>query len=384
MAFVLLLCAGLYKGSSAEYDKLSSRLGDVDKPELSDIIDMESLEKSYASGPWKKEDLIDINGAAAKAIGMKGYFGRDGIYVCDNGYLVNIYPETSTDYEFEQVVSFKKFCDENGINLLYVNEPVKYIDDQSITDEFGLETFSNRNADKLVARLRDAGVPVVDLRENIKSEGLDSYDLFYRTDHHWTTRATLWAVPIIMKGLNDYCGYDIDLSIYDEENYNMTDLKDCWLGEQGRKIGVTYAGLDDFTIITPDFPTSYTFKSKDGNSKGCFKGFMKESRFNTEKSVYDVPSWHYGYRERDCINNNVEEGNVFLLGDSYAATAEPFMTLGVHSMDSKRRRSLPDDFDIRQYILDHGYDTVIIQYAQLMIGAHDNGDSDNAKMFKFD
>lgn len=384
LTFVLILGAGFSRGIISEYREFSSEVGDINNIVLEDFIDTESLKKNFGSGPWNKHTLIDLNGYIAKTIGVKDYYGNEGIYVSDNGYIVGIYPESSTDYEFNQVVAFKKFCDENDIKLLYVNEPIKYTEDQEITEEFGLETFSNRNADKLIARLRNAGVPVVDIRDSIKQDGINPYSLFYKTDHHWTTRATLWATPVVMKGLNDYCGYDIDLSIYDTNNYIMKDLKACWLGEQGRKIGAAYVGLDDFTIIETNYPTSYSFKTDDGAVKGSFDGFINDKRFNLDKSVYNTPSWHYAYCERDCINNTVSDGKVLLIGDSYARTAEPFMSLSVHEMDTIIRRDMAEDFDLRQYVLDRGYDSVIIQYAQLMIGAHDDIDSDNYLMFKLD
>lgn len=67
-------------------------------------------------------------------------------------------------------------------------------------------------------------------------DGLDIYDMFYRTDHHWTTRSGLWATGVLAKTLNEKCGYQIDCSRYNESNYSFTEYKDAWLGEQGRVI----------------------------------------------------------------------------------------------------------------------------------------------------
>ena len=51
------------------------------------------------------------------------------------------------------------------------------------------------------------------IREKIREDGLDIYDMFYRTDHHWKTWSGLWAAGKIAAGLNECCGYDIDLSL---------------------------------------------------------------------------------------------------------------------------------------------------------------------------
>ncbi len=383
LAFVILIGTGFCKGVLNEKVKLTEKING-EGIGIRDVLDKEALEKAFAYGPFDKSTLINISGYGAKATHMKSYFSGDGIYISDNGYIVHLYPKTSTDYEFEQIVSFKKFCDKNNIKLLYVNEPTKYLNDEPVSEEFGVETFSNRNADKLMKRLREAGVAVVDLRDDLIAEGIDSYDIFYRTDHHWTTRGTLWAMPKIMKGLNEYCGYDIDLSIYDEEKYDMQDINNCWLGEQGRKVGASYVGLDDFTIIAPAFPTSYVFKSKDGSTEGTFEGFINRKRFNPENDIYESGSWHYGYKTRHAVNNDVDKGKVLVLGDSFGKTAEPFMSLAFHETNILVRRTKDEDFDVRKYVLEHGYDTVIIQYGQLMIGAHDQPDSANFLMYKLD
>ena len=145
----------------------------------------------------------------------------------------------------------------------------------------------------------------------------------------------------------------------------------------------TYVGLDDFTEIKPNFSTSYTFKSDKGNIDGTFNDFIDQSKYNLDDDVYETTSWHYSYRQRNCINHNVESGKVLVLGDSYAQSTEPFLSLSIHELDSLILRNCGDDFDLHDYIIKNGYDTVIICYAQFMIGAHDNPESANYKMFSF-
>ena len=72
------------------------------------------------------------------------------------------------------------------------------------------------------------------------------------------------------------------------------------------------------------------------------------------------------------------------MGDSYAMVTEPFLSLGVNQIDFLIMRNKDDSFSLRKYILDNQYDTVLICYAQFMIGAHDNPQSDNYRMFTFD
>lgn len=383
--FISILFLGFIKsGSYLEIQRLAEYLKqDTANSESEDALSMEVLEAEFSSALWNQRMLIDLNGWMGKNLHMQGYYSNMGMYVTDDNYVVSASGYISTDYEYGKVLSLKKFLDENDIHLLYVNEPTKYMDDSFFREEFGVETYSNRNMDRFLERIREAGVPAIDLRDNIRAEGLDIRKLFYRTDHHWTTNAGLWATGIIAEGLNEHCGYSIDTSVYDKSNYVFTEWNECWLGEQGRKLGEAFVGLDDYTEIKPTFATNYTFKTKDGNYDGTFDHFIHEDIYNLENSVYENGSWHYSYNQINCRNNLVESGKVLLLGDSYAQVTEPFLSLGVHEIDSLILRNQDSSFDLRNYILENGYDTVIVCYAQFMLGAHDNEASANYRMFSF-
>lgn len=341
-------------------------------------------EAEFADHFWIKNDLINLNGTITKTLNMHILYSNMGIYVTKDNYIVSAYPSTSTDYEYEQTVALNAFLSKHNVNLLYVNQPVKYIDDSLMEREFSLKSYGNQNADTFLSRIREAGVQAVDLRENIVSENLNSFALFYRTDHHWTVPTGLWASGIIAGSMNQRFGYHIDMELLNPAKFTAREWKDSWLGEQGRKIAQTYVGLDSFVELKPSYPTDYTFKESDGSTKkGTFDAFINEAVYNTSRNVYENGIWHYSYSALDCINNNVKKGKVLLLGDSYAMVTEPFLSLGVREIDFLDIRYVSDDFSLCDYIIDRNYDTVLICYAQFMIGAHDDPNSANFRMFDF-
>ena len=348
-------------------------------------VTISRIEDNYSSDMLMHSQLINTNGLMADALDIHSLYNDMNIYVTDDRYLVTGSKYTTTDYEVEETVSFRDFLEQNGINLIYVNEPVKYVDDGMFEGEFGLRAYSNSNMDMFLDRIENAGVNVIDLRDNIIDDGMDVSNLFYRTDHHWTVPAGLWAAGIMAEGLNRYCGYDIDVSMLAEERFTKKEWEKCWLGEQGRKLGETYVGLDNYTELKPDYYTSFTFKNSDGAIyNGTFDDFVDESVYNTEKDVYDNESWHYSYKDTNCVNNNVKKGKVLIIGDSYNRVTHPFMALQIHELDSLVLRDYDDSFSLRDYIISNGYDTVIIAYAQFMLGAHDDPSNDNYRMFCFD
>ena len=385
IAFIIMLSVWYIKSDSNTAAVSMINYLRQDNYNIERAVSIDSIESGFNTVLWKQRDLIDINGLMAKTLNMHGYYSNLGMYITNNDYIVTSSIKTTTDYEYEQTVDFRDYLETNGVQLLYINEPTKYDDDSLFRDSFGVESYSNRNIDLFLRRIREAGVNTIDLRDNIHQEGLEVSKLFYRTDHHWTTPAGLWATRIMADGLNRYCGYSIDLSIYDQDNYEFKTYTNCWLGEQGRKVAATYVGLDDYTEVKPKFETSYIFKNADGTTyDGTFDSFINEEIYNTENNVYENGSWHYSYSRIDCINNRAETGKILIIGDSYDHVTQCFLSLGVHEVDSLIRRDYDDTFSLRNFIINNDYDTVIIAYAQFMVGAHDSPSSANYRMFSFD
>lgn len=350
----------------------------------SPAVTLTDLESQVSSAMYKRSAWLDLGGLALKETGARSTYNDENIYITKDSYIVSKRQDTTTDYEFSQIVSFREFLDANGISFLYVNEPDKYLDDTLFEREFGVRSYSNRNMDRLLARLREENIPVLDLRDEIRSGNLNIRDMFFRTDHHWTPEAGLWAAGRIAGAMNRYCGYRIDTTLYDPQNYTNKEWKACWLGEQGRKVGRTLVGLDDYKNAVPAFPTELVIVEQDGSSKeGSFLDLIDESTYNTQQDLYFGDSWHYSYRTAHCINKLQPEGKVLLLGESYDYVTEPFLALGVHEIEFLCLR-YTGDLNLREYISDHDFDTVIVCYEQPVLGAHDNPDSSNYRMYQFD
>ena len=353
------------------------------------VVTFSQVCTNFLNGLYSKVQLCELNGGIAKRLGFVDFYKNVNGNLLNNGYVIGVYPQTSTDYEIQQMTELKKFCDEEGINLLYVNEPTKYIDDRVIEQQLGAKSYINTNANLFLSRLDDAGINYIDLSDNIRAEGRDSFSMFYRTDHHWTTESGKWAAKIIAEKLNRDYGYKIHTDIYDDTKYTYTEYKDAWLGEQGRKLSKAYVGLDDFTCIEPKFETNYTVSTVNGTYNGTFSETMIDKnnyRSDDLETIYACPSWHYSYlrvgMNQSVIKNNmVKKGKVLVLGDSYEQVMVPFLSLGVNEVRTLVLRGY--EGSLQEYIKANDIDTVVVAYASFMIGAHDYPSSANYAMFDF-
>lgn len=336
----------------------------------------------YQKTNWGLQTMYDLNGLVAKVSGRHNQYSQENLYLTTDGSIMTASKQTSTDYEFEQLVMLHDFLQEHDINLLYVNKPVKYVDDREFVNEFGVMTYSNSNADKLLGRLNQAGIETLDLRENIIEQNLDAKSLFYRTDHHWKVTTGLWATNIMAHKLNASFGYHIDESIYRLDNFELMTLQNMWLGESGRKFGRTCVGLDDYTYVFPKEDVPLMFDR--GNFENNFMFFIEDLSNDNIQKPYDADTMHYTYRFMGAKNESIEKGKILIVGDSYDNVVIPFLTLGIREVDFCILRYPEENQDtLKNYILKNDFDTVIVSYAQFLIGAHDDVNSDNYHMFEF-
>ena len=366
---------------TAEENQLSaSTVNNVETPS-----NISQVSSQYNDNFWHRSDLIWNNGLIAYTLNIKGYYSDSGVLVYDGNYIVSTSAKTSTDYEVNQMKSLEDFLSDRGIKLMYVNAPTKYLDDTIIINTFGIDSYTNRNADVFVQRMRDeTNIPVIDLRDNIRAENKNIYTMFYRTDHHWTVPSGLWASRIVAKSMNEHLGFNIDLSALTDENFSFTHYEKAWVGEQGSKISEGYIGRDDFVCIEPiNTNMSFSITNLENNNtvEGGFELLCNKSRYETEGL-----SWHYSYMPNGInaskiINHNVAEGKILLLCDSFSYVIVPFLSQVVHEITTIIPRNY--NGDILSLIDANQYDSVIILYAPFMIGAHDNPKSANYKMFSF-
>ncbi len=195
------------------------------------------LEEDLAYSFWGKEHFVNINGAVRRILDQRL---MNNVVKLDNGYLFTSF-ERASDKSLkmyaEETVRLRDYLKERGTELIYVTTPItssKY--DPQIPE--GIEDHGNENTDRFLALLDEKGVEYIDIRERMYEDGIDQYDMMYRTDHHWTTEAGLYAYGLLEDYIVGKTGCTVDRRVADISNYRITRYEKWHLGSRGQRTGI--------------------------------------------------------------------------------------------------------------------------------------------------
>lgn len=338
---------------------------------IRDHRNLEVLEGRLQSRFEGREILFDINGAVKRVVCPIAFI-KDGGMVArrDDGRIIIPQDKCDISLQCEGIANFRNFCDENGVGFLYTNFPSQCGSDAALMNE-GIFSFCSDNSKRLMEFLEKQNIAHIDFSEcfpdgyNNKGE-----NIFYKTDHHWTTETGLCVSRNIMEYCNNYFGLNFNIDNLEDEKFNRTEYHDCWLGETGRYVSYGWTGeLDDYTVIEPKYETdvSYDVPEKNVALRGQFDCLIdKETYENSD--LYNSLSWHYSYLYPSTGFGSLhnyrceDEPTVLFIRDSFGVAVAPFMLLGSKDVIMWDIRS--NKGNIEEYIKENDIDVVIVGYTE--------------------
>lgn len=250
--------------------------------------------------------------------------------------------------------------DERDIGLLYLQAPSKLEPGEDVLP-YGLDDPSNDCADRLLAALSEAGVDSLDLRQVLAEAGGDWTDWFYKTDHHWNQEAAFLSFQALARELEHYGqtvnvglgtkrrGIAIEGRYTDCDSYDKTTLPRFFLGSQGKRVGSLYAGVDDFVLWTPNFPTLLHYAGATGGDRyGDMAETVLFAQRVEERDFYNANPYSYysggDYAFAQATNYYNPEGpRVMLIRDSYAGALTPYLALACSQLTTIDPRHFTGD-----------------------------------------
>ena len=240
---------GFIRGGGDAGIKTTARAISGDYYEMLDFMGGYNLQNKGA--------YINLNGLMARIMGQRHMNDRIKL---DNGHLTYTLRRTDASLGAGQLTKLYERQKENGKYFLFVLTPFQIPKYEDFIPP-GYEDWGNENADDLVDLLTANGVPVLDLRDEMRDEGMIYADAFFVTDNHWKTETGFWAYARILERLADDGAIEtVDTKYTDIGNFNVDVYHDWFLGAHGKRTGIYYAGVDDIAIITPKFDSDISVR----------------------------------------------------------------------------------------------------------------------------
>ena len=256
--------------------------------------------------------FIKIKTAADTAFGVTS---SNGVFRGKNGYLledINVPASEDLDRQVTILTDFKKANPDINMSFLLAPNAANIMQDK--LPLFAQTGDQNACMDALFSQLKSAGYTVTDVRDVFR-EKKDEVQLYYRTDHHWTTDGAYLA----------YGEYLKTVGIEDDTVYEPLVVKNDFRGTLASKSGFTNGRNDAMTIYLPKEGSPYdpsVIYYPDTTEKTTM--FYQMDNLDT-KDAYTVfgGSNHPLYTIKTPLREN--EQCLLLIKDSYANSMIPFL-----------------------------------------------------------
>lgn len=290
-------------------------------------------------------------------VGMNAYYnldignnGSSGVYNCKDGYLINV--PVSKDNRINKnigvVADFAKSVDVPVTVMFapstgYVADDVLPAVHNSYNDDIYFESISKK--------LEQDNINFVDLRKTFKDEYKKGNQLYYKTDHHWTTLGAYTAYTQLCGSLNITPAQKDMFKVETYDNF----------------YGTTYS-TSGFWLTPPDkielwknpdnTEENINVKVADGDKvKESGSLFFEEHLKEDDKYPVFIDGNH---AVSEITNKNAKGGTLVMIKDSFAHSMAPFLAENYSRIVMVDMRYYKQS--VSQLVKDEKADNVIVLY----------------------
>lgn len=321
----------------------------------------------YVSEKFRgKYRLLELNGFIARYTGRRAY---NNVTLLKNGMLGgnvdDFFEPKDPEPLADKVICFSEYLDSLKTPFVYVQVPYKMDMGGKLLPK-GLKDYPNVCADCLVQTLKNEGVRVLDLREELTSDIKTTEEFFYRTDHHWTPDGAMIAFRRVMEYLRDETDPGLNIACSDSKNWERHKKEKWFLGSRGKRVGPFFAGVDSLIWYTPGFraedmsceiPNHNWLYEGDFSDANIRRGYIDERDYYSKNSygVYiggDYPI--VKHRNPHAPNKK----KILILKDSFVLPLQAFMSTEFTELDVIDPRHYKES--IEDYCRENRPDAVIM------------------------
>jgi len=173
-------------------------------------------------------------------------------------------------------------------------------------------------------------------------------ELFYRTDHHWTSLGAYYGYVALMEGMG--------LEPVSLDEYEKTTVSDSFLGTTYSSSGAGWVKPDSIDIYVPE---------EGVNVVSYFKGAPEESELYVEEKleIKDKYTYFMGGNTPLAVitTEHIDAPKVLVIRDSYSDSLAPFLTENfseIHLFDLRYNNT-----PVPMYAAQNEFDAVVVLYS---------------------
>ena len=294
-----------------------------------------------------RDAWVDLKARTERALGKKE---NNNVYFADNDTLITRFDQPAADRVTENLNYVNKFVENVDIPVVFSLIPTQ----ACIWADRLPEGAPNASQTDLMAQAQGAvtGATWADVYTPLMEH--KDEDIFYRTDHHWTSLGAYYGYT----GLAGALGYDpVPLT-----DYTPTVRSTEFYGTVFSSSGVRWVKPDTITTYVPDdgiTVVSHTYDNS-GNPLEEQRALYVESFL----SVKDKYSMFLGGNQSLGVvtnTNNPDGPKLLIIRDSYADSLVPFLTAHyseIHLIDPRYYH-----LSVKDYVEQNGIDQALVLYS---------------------
>lgn len=270
------------------------------------------FETFFADSFPQRNTWVGLNAYTALAVGNNG---ASGVYNCKNGYLINkpVSIENNLDKNIGAVADFAKSIN-TPTTVMLVPSTGYIVDD--VLPTFHDKYNDDEDISKISSTLSKDKIGFVDLRERFKSEYKNGSQLYYKTDHHWTTKGAYTGYQELCKALG--------ITPIDDSTLKKDSYPDFY--------GTTYSS-SGFWLTPPD--NIEIWNNPKNSDRNISVKITEGANIKTSGSMYftdhlkeddKYPVFIDGnHALTEITNTNAKNGTILLIKDSFSHSLAPFL-----------------------------------------------------------
>ena len=317
VAFIFGLAIWFVVNPKADYSSSEKRyLQQFPETSVDTVLSGEFSEKfeTYFADHFPQRNMwVGLNSYYNLGIGLNG---RNGVYNSADGYLINV-PVNKENYVRKNIRVLAEFKEKIGdVPMTVMLAPsTGYIATDKlplIHDSYNDDTYFAETA----KTLGESGVNFVDLRETFKQKYAEGVQLYYRTDHHWTTDGA-------------YEGY---VKLCEKLGVQPADKDSFAKTAYGGFYGTTYS-TSGYWLTKPDSITVYD--NQENTDKNITVKISEDGKDNHYGSMFfynhideddKYPVFLDGnHALTEIQNKNAKNGTIVVIKDSFSHSLAPFL-----------------------------------------------------------